>query len=293
MNKREKISRGMLIALLTLLVHLLLIIALLSLNSEQTAAPSASQNNSYVFFKNNTKETSTETSQLKEEQQLIAPQPELQTAQALSQPQNITRQHLKEQPYITTAKTDEPVTNLAQDSTDTTTLVSSPEWQPARVRKSKKQKPRMTLADITNGFVKSITQEQENHPQTNNRQSLGHQFSMNRYTEKAITAILQSSRANKKKILWTDEMSKAQTCLAQLTIARNGKIIEVKIDPSTGVKELDQLCIETFNEVGWYPPLPKGYEGESYTFAATIAQPERPASGVIYTVHLLRGNKIW
>ena len=61
------------------------------------------------------------------------------------------------------------------------------------------------------------------------------------------------------------------TVLTRVTIARDGRLLDVAIERSSGLPSLDSGVIETIRRASPYPPLPADITGDRHTFQLPVS----------------------
>ena len=63
----------------------------------------------------------------------------------------------------------------------------------------------------------------------------------------------------------------AGTVLTRVTISRDGRLLNVAIERSSGLPSLDNGVMETIRRASPYPPLPAAITGNSHTFQLPVS----------------------
>ena len=61
------------------------------------------------------------------------------------------------------------------------------------------------------------------------------------------------------------------TVLTRVTIARDGRLLDVAIERSSGLPSLDSGVVETIRRASPYPPLPADITGDRHTFQLPVS----------------------
>lgn len=137
---------------------------------------------------------------------------------------------------------------------------------PQKTTASSHQRKKLTLAEITKGFIQSVAKEHAQ--QTMSPPDLTTPLSLQIYQTK-VFALLQRSLNSLKKVLYAQEASATHVTLT-LTIDCKGNLLALSLSPTPRLEMIKNWFITAAKNVGLFPPIPKSLNKKTITLQYPI-----------------------
>ncbi|TET06054.1 hypothetical protein E3J79_03275 [Candidatus Dependentiae bacterium] len=138
--------------------------------------------------------------------------------------------------------------------------------QKKQIMKSTAIKKNLNLAEIVQGYMHHVAQEQEQSVETQIRSlPSSKQLALQVYSTKIFTLIEQAAKVNQKMLYASGNHTTDATLI--LTVDQNGKLIEAYLTPPLQEKEVREWIFTFIHKVGLFPPIPKHLKKEKITLS--------------------------
>jgi protein TonB len=89
-----------------------------------------------------------------------------------------------------------------------------------------------------------------------------------RKVEESYQALIM--RQVQQRSVYSRATSEEGQVVARVTVARDGRLLDARIDRSSGYRNLDSSALDALRQSGPYPPLPSDIPGDRHTFVVVM-----------------------